>query len=173
MEGGTDFDLQVLEVPAAAAGERSQEDRGGGSRSAPADSEARGAQAEEAGAAPRGRKDSQRVSPETPAPDWTTGAHVLFLSQGASRQNGEDGDEEEDVKQTKKVGLTSARPVTGPLLSSTPPQGRKRKRSLSVDSGEGSASESDSSHSDGEEEDGEDGTRRLDSADPVRVRAKV
>lgn len=100
MEGGTDFDLQVLEVPqapaaagadasrvaaGAGAGERSQEDRVGGSRSAPTNSEAKGSQAVEAGAAAaasRDRKDSKRVRVyrrPTPAPDWTTVGHMLFF----------------------------------------------------------------------------------------------
>lgn len=85
MEGGTDFDLQVLEAPAApaasggdvtrtgagaGAGDRSQEERMGGGRSAPTNPEAKGAQLEEAsgvsGAPARDRKDSQRVSADTP-----------------------------------------------------------------------------------------------------------
>lgn len=85
MEGGTDFDLQVLEVPAApaasggdvtrtgagaGAGERSQEERMGGGRSAPTNPEAKGAQVEEAsgvsGTPARDRKDSQRVSADAP-----------------------------------------------------------------------------------------------------------
>lgn len=104
MEGGTDFDLQVLEVPqapaaaggdasrvatGAGAGARSQEDRVGGSRSAPTNSEAKGSQAVEAGtaaaAASRDRKDSKRVRVyrrPTPAPDWTTVGHMLFFSAG-------------------------------------------------------------------------------------------
>lgn len=123
MEGGTDFDLQVLEVPTAptasagdvnraGAGEKSQEDRLGGSRSAPTSSEARGSQVEEVSCpGGRDRKDSQRVRVHGPAPDWTTAGHMLFLSQDSSRQNGEDREEEEDeeeVKQTKKVGVSSA-----------------------------------------------------------------
>lgn len=80
MEGGTDFDLQVLEVPtapgaaagdlsrlaAAAGGEQSQDDRVGASRSAPTNSEAKGGQAEASGAPSRDRKDAQRVRVQTP-----------------------------------------------------------------------------------------------------------
>ncbi|TWW63256.1 serrate RNA effector molecule homolog [Takifugu flavidus] len=89
MEGGTDFDLQVLEVPTALvvsggeetrAGGRSQEATMGGNGVAPANTEDPGSQGEEAS----GRKGRDRKG---------------------SKQNGADGGEEEDeeeVKMTKK-----------------------------------------------------------------------
>lgn len=91
MEGGTDFDLQVLEVPAApaasggdldrVAGPKRQEDKTGGSRSAPSDAEAKGSQKEEAsGAAGRDRRGPQRVSAHTcRLPTGPRRSHAVFL----------------------------------------------------------------------------------------------
>lgn len=70
MEGGTDFDLQVLEVPTALvsggevarAGERSQEAMMGGNGVAQANAEVPGSEAEEAsGKKGRDRKGSKQV----------------------------------------------------------------------------------------------------------------
>lgn len=87
MEGGTDFDLQVLEVPTALvvgggegtrAGERSQDATMGGNGIAQASTEVPGSQPEEAGGHKgRDRKDSKQVSAEGGS-DWTPVGHMAF-----------------------------------------------------------------------------------------------
>ncbi|KAM7376790.1 hypothetical protein PAMA_013529 [Pampus argenteus] len=136
MEGGTDLDLQVLEVPTASAasgsscrgaeGERSQGDPSGGSINTQAISESTSSQMDETTSAETGEtKDSDKACGGGAKPN-------------GEKENDEEGrkDEEEDEKTMKK--------------------GRKRKRSVSADSGEGSAFESDSSHSDGEKDEDEE-----------------
>ncbi|XP_070849504.1 serrate RNA effector molecule homolog [Chaetodon trifascialis] len=146
MEGGTDFDLQVLEVPSAlavgggeasgggggggGAAEKSQGDPGGGGVSGQTGSESTASRTEEASGGQTRARDKE--------------------GEEEARQNGQDKDEEDEEK--KQEDKEKAK------------KGRKRKRSVSADSGEGSASDSDSSHSDGEkeeeEEDGEDERRK-------------
>ncbi|KAK5618384.1 hypothetical protein CRENBAI_019214 [Crenichthys baileyi] len=126
MEGGTDFDLQVLEAPAggsgggASGGEKSQADLSEGNISTQSGSEAAAGQKEESGSIER-TKESEKNHKGTRSPQ---------------QEEEEKHDEEEEQKTAKK--------------------GRKRKRSLSADSGEGSVSDSDSSHSDGEKEEEEE-----------------
>ncbi|XP_074555090.1 serrate RNA effector molecule homolog isoform X2 [Halichoeres trimaculatus] len=165
MEGGTDLDLQVLEVPLTSAGsageagssggggggggeEKNQGDPGEGNVSAPSDpklteSQTEGTKSEEAREAkePQNRQDDAQQNGDKDKDE----------EDGEEKKEEEEEEEEDgEEKNTKK--------------------GRKRKRSASADSGEGSASESDSSHSDGEkeedeekeeeEEDGEDERRK-------------
>ncbi|XP_041821514.1 serrate RNA effector molecule homolog [Chelmon rostratus] len=154
MEGGTDFDLQVLEVPSAppvaggeasgsgggGAGEKSQGDPSGGSAGGQTGSESTGSRTEET------------TGGETKASDKDC--------EEEAKQNGEEKDEEEEEEEEEEKKKEQEKTK----------KGRKRKRSVSADSGEGSASDSDSSHSDGEkdedeekeeeEEDGEDERRK-------------
>ncbi|XP_067436492.1 serrate RNA effector molecule homolog [Thunnus thynnus] len=172
MEGGTDLDLQVLEVPTAPAasggeasgggssvgaggggggggggGEKSQGDPSGGNVNIQTGSEPTGSRTEEMTCGETGEiKDPDKAGEEE------------------AKQNGEkqkDEEEEEEEEEEKKDEEEEEK---------TTKKGRKRKRSVSADSGEGSASDSDSSHSDGEkeedeekeeeEEDGEDERRK-------------
>ncbi|KAF7644954.1 hypothetical protein LDENG_00213060, partial [Lucifuga dentata] len=155
MEGGTDFDLQVLEVPMApvsggdvggasgGGGEKLQGDPSRGSVGGASGSTASGSRTEEtSGGDTAVKKDSDQ--------DF----------EGEARQNGEKQKEEEDEEEENKDEDEET----------TTKKGRKRKCSMSADSGEGSASDSDSSHSDGEkdeekekedeEEDGDDERRK-------------
>ncbi|XP_041842081.1 serrate RNA effector molecule homolog B-like isoform X2 [Melanotaenia boesemani] len=135
MEGGTDFDLQVLEVPAAPAvvgGEAS-------SSSSSAEKSQAGPSAGNLGGQP-GSGPAQSQTEETDGAREPGETKDSEKDLDAARRNGKkerEEEEEEEEKPTKK--------------------GRKRKRSLSADSGEGSeGSDSDSSHSDGEKEEDEE-----------------
>ncbi|XP_026177942.1 serrate RNA effector molecule homolog [Mastacembelus armatus] len=151
MEGGTDLDLQVLEVPAAptasvgelsagGGGEKSQGDPSGGSVSGHSSEMNRSRTEETTGGDTGETKDSDKDGEDE-------------AKQNGEKDKEEKKDEEEEEEEEK-----------------TTKKGRKRKRSVSADSGEGSASDSDSSHSDGEkeedeekeeeEEDGEDERRK-------------
>ncbi|XP_072232227.1 serrate RNA effector molecule homolog isoform X2 [Leuresthes tenuis] len=139
MEGGTDFDLQVLEAstaPAAAGGEAS-----GGGEKRPADPSAGNVSGQTGLEAPQSR--TEEAGSSKPGDTKHSEKHC----DDAKRNGKKDEEEEEEVEEKK-----------------TTKKGRKRKRSLSADSGEGSASDSDSSHSDGEkedeEEDGQDERRK-------------
>ncbi|KAM9836357.1 serrate RNA effector molecule homolog A-like [Aulostomus maculatus] len=143
MEGGTDLDLQVLEVrppPAASSGEagggagdRSQVDSRGGCGSGQTSSEATGSRGEETSSRDAGEAQDSNKNCED-----------------QSKQNGEkEKDEEDDEDEEKKDEDEEEEEKPAK-------KGRKRKRSVSADSGEGSASDSDSSHSDGEKEDDEE-----------------
>ncbi|XP_051800642.1 serrate RNA effector molecule homolog [Acanthochromis polyacanthus] len=134
MEGGTDLDLQVLEVPAAAlvagsdtsSGEKSQTDLSGGT-TAPTGSEPTVSLTEQkTGDGTGDKKDSEKDCED-------------------AKRNGqkEKDEEEEDEEEKKDEEEEEEKPSK---------KGRKRKRSVSADSGEGSASDSDSSHSEKEED---------------------
>ncbi|KAK2899367.1 serrate RNA effector molecule homolog [Channa argus] len=143
MEGGTDFDLQVLEAPTAPAGgeassssstggEKGQGDPNGANVSANTGPEPSGSRTEDMSSRETGEtKDSNKDCEEE------------------AKQNGEknkDEEEEEDKKDEEEEEEEKK----------TTKKGRKRKRSISADSGEGSASDSDSSHSDGEKDEDEE-----------------
>ncbi|XP_040887557.1 serrate RNA effector molecule homolog isoform X2 [Toxotes jaculatrix] len=150
MEGGTDFDLQVLEVPtapAAAGGEASSSGAGGG---------------EKGQGDPSGGSVSGHIGPESTGTrtEGTTGGETGETREcdkgDEAKQNGEEEkDEEEEEKKDEEEKKK---------------KGRKRKRSVSADSGEGSASDSDSSHSDGEKE--EDDEKEEEEEDGVDERRK-
>uniref|UniRef100_UPI0037E88259 serrate RNA effector molecule homolog n=1 Tax=Semicossyphus pulcher TaxID=241346 RepID=UPI0037E88259 len=150
MEGGTDLDLQVLEVPTTPAvpgGEGSSSGGGGGEEksegdpssgnvSAQTSSESTGSRTEEATGGETGEtKDSEKDCEED-------------AKQNGGKENDEEGEEEEEEKKEEEEEDEDEDEE-----DRSTKKGRKRKRSLSVDSGEGSASDSDSSHSDGEKED--------------------
>ncbi|XP_029381896.1 LOW QUALITY PROTEIN: serrate RNA effector molecule homolog [Echeneis naucrates] len=131
MEGGTDFDLQVLEAPTgptAAGGEVSNAPTtisgGDGGEKSQVDPS-------------RGNMTSQTRSE---ASEGTTGGETSETKEeknceDEAKQNGGEEEEEEKGEEEQKTK-----------------KGRKRKRSMSADSGEGSASDSDSSHSDPDKE---------------------
>ncbi|XP_036072543.1 serrate RNA effector molecule homolog isoform X2 [Oryzias melastigma] len=138
MEGGTDFDLQVLEAPPTAA-----EPSGGGAKDSQAEAEA-------------GQASVQSGSAPAPGEAEETDGGEASATQGPEKEedkrNGQKEDEEEEKEEEEEEDAK---------------KGRKRKRSMSADSGEGSASDSDSSHSDGEkeeEEKEEDRERRKERA---------
>lgn len=140
MEGGTDFDLQVLEAPTAALAAGSDASSSGGEKSQVDPS---------GGSAPTGSEPT--VSPT----DEVTGGEAGNTKDSEkdcedAKRNGkkEKGEEEEDEEEKKDEEEEEEQ--------KTAKKGRKRKRSVSADSGEGSASDSDSSHSDGEKEEDEE-----------------
>ncbi|CAF90329.1 unnamed protein product [Tetraodon nigroviridis] len=109
MEGGTDFDLQVLEVPAApaasggdaprpgagaGAGEPRQEDRLGASRSAPPDPEAKAGPAEEASGAQQGRKRKRSLSVDS--------GEGSASESDSSHSDGEKEEEEEEDREHER-----------------------------------------------------------------------
>ncbi|XP_076019307.1 serrate RNA effector molecule homolog [Genypterus blacodes] len=143
MEGGTDFDLQVLEVPVAplvpggdtgmggeGGGEKAVVDPSGGSTSGPSGSGS-------------GSKTEDRSLGDTSAKKDTLKVCEEEVTQNGEKKEDED-DEEYEEEEKKEEEEKAAK------------KGRKRKRSVSADSGEGSASDSDSSHSDGEKEEEEE-----------------
>ncbi|XP_042073015.1 serrate RNA effector molecule homolog [Haplochromis burtoni] len=158
MEGGTDFDLQVLEVQANAAGaggdasggggvgEKSQADPSGGSVGGQTSSEATVTQMKETASGDAGdNKDTEKDSAD-------------------AKRNGKkekDDDEEEEEEEEKKEEEDEEE-------EKKTKKGRKRKRSLSADSGEGSASDSDSSHSDGEKDEDEEKEEEEDDGEDER-----
>ncbi|XP_030580921.1 serrate RNA effector molecule homolog [Archocentrus centrarchus] len=156
MEGGTDFDLQVLEIqpaPVGAAGEASIGGGGGGEKG----------QGDPSGASVGGHTSSEATVSQTEemASGDTGGSKDSEKDSGDTKRNGKKDEEEEEEEKKDEEEEEEEK---------TTKKGRKRKRSLSADSGEGSASDSDSSHSDGEkdedeekeeeEEDGEDERRK-------------
>lgn len=156
MEGGTDFDLQVLEAPtasvAAAVGEAS-----GGVTSGGAAGGEKG-QGEQSGASTSKQSNSEATNSRTEASRETGETKNDKDCDEEATQNGEkekdgEGDEEEKNDEEKQAKTK---------------KGRKRKRSLSADSGEGSASDSDSSHSDGEKEEDDEKEEEEDGGDERR-----
>lgn len=137
MEGGTDLDLQVLEVQTAAVGDASGGGAAGGEKR---QGESSGGKASSQTGAESTESRSEEVNSKE-APE--EGLLDEELKQ-PTEEDDEKKSEEEDQKEKKAAKVLK--------------KGRKRKRSVSADSGEGSASESDSSHSEGEdkEEDDED-----------------
>uniref|UniRef100_A0A3Q3GWH4 Serrate RNA effector molecule homolog n=1 Tax=Labrus bergylta TaxID=56723 RepID=A0A3Q3GWH4_9LABR len=183
MEGGTDLDLQVLEVPTSTAasggeassssgggGEKSQTESSGGNASAQTSSESTGSRTDEMKSGETGEvKDSEK--------DCDEEAKQNGDEEKDEEEEEEEGEEEEKKRKKKKKKKKRKKEEEEEEEEGeeeeeeTTKKGRKRKRSVSVDSGEGSASDSDSSHSDGEkeedeeekeeeEEDGESGKRR-------------
>ncbi|KAM8897544.1 serrate RNA effector molecule homolog [Spinachia spinachia] len=165
MEGGTDLDLQVLELPTAAAGEASSSGGGGGGGPPPA----------AAAAAPRGggEKSQGDLSGGNVTGNRTEETKVPNKNgQEQTKQNGEEeeGEEEGEKKDDEEEEEEEDKKKTPPKK-----KGRKRKRSVSADSGEGSASESDSSHSNGEEkeEDKEEARRKERAKERVKEREEA
>ncbi|XP_036967054.1 serrate RNA effector molecule homolog [Acanthopagrus latus] len=163
MEGGTDLDLQVLEVPsasAAAGGEAAScsvgagggaaaaaggtgGGGGGGGEKTPGDPSSQSTQLVSETTGSRTEEATSRETVETKA--------SVKDAEEEAKQNGEEKeddeeegeeDDEDEKKEEEEEKMTK--------------KGRKRKRSVSADSGEGSASESDSSHSEGEKEEDEE-----------------
>ncbi|KAG7497185.1 serrate RNA effector molecule-like [Solea senegalensis] len=176
MEGGTDFDLQVLEAPSAPAvlggdvtvggassssGGAGVGGSGGGVGVTGADKTREDSSAGNVGA----QMDAEAtVSRTEAATDRETGetkdsdkeCEEETKQNGAKEEEEEEEDEEEEEEEKKEVEEKTKK-------------GRKRKRSVSADSGEGSASDSDSSHSDGEkEEDDEEEKEEEDDGEDER-----
>ncbi|RVE60941.1 hypothetical protein OJAV_G00185890 [Oryzias javanicus] len=148
MEGGTDFDLQVLEAPPTAA-----EPSGGGAKDK-SQTEAEAGQA----SAQSGSGPAPGQADETDSGEASAGQDP---EKEEDKQNGQKDDEEEEEEKEEEEEEEDTK------------KGRKRKRSMSADSGEGSASDSDSSHSDGEkeeEEKEEDRERRKETEAPPKPR---
>ncbi|XP_028998780.1 serrate RNA effector molecule homolog [Betta splendens] len=154
MEGGTDFDLQVLEAPTTASGcvasssgvsERRQGDSSAAIMSINTGPELTAGRTEDS---TRGEMDHTKHSKDCGKQAKQNGAKQKDDEEEEEMKD-EEADEEED-KKTKK--------------------GRKRKRSVSADSGEGSASDSDSSHSHGEK--GEDEEKEEEEEDEENERHK-
>ncbi|XP_017297635.1 serrate RNA effector molecule homolog [Kryptolebias marmoratus] len=145
MEGGTDFDLQVLEAqPAPGAGggggaageEKTQTDPS--TAKVPAQSGSETSQMEE--------KNSKDPSEDL----------EKICEEHNGKKKDEDDEEEEKKDEEEEEEEKKAK------------KDRKRKRSLSADSGEGSASDSDSSHSDGEKEEEEEKEEDEEDGDDER-----
>lgn len=167
MEGGTDLDLQVLEVPAAPAAAGGDASSGGGAGGAVAGG----------GGGEKSQGDPSRGNGQTGSPSTSSRTEATTSGEAGeikdsdkdceeeAKQNGEEKDEEEEEEEGEEKKDEEEEEE-----EKTAKKGRKRKRSVSADSGEGSASDSDSSHSDGEkeedeekdeeEEDGEDERRK-------------
>lgn len=158
MEGGTDFDLQVLEVQANAAGaggdasggggvgENSQADASGGSVGGQTSSEATVTQTKETASGDVGdNKETEKESADA--------------KRNGKKEKDDDEEEEEEEKKEEEEDEEEEKKTK---------KGRKRKRSLSADSGEGSASDSDSSHSDGEKDEDEEKEEEEDDREDER-----
>ncbi|XP_074479775.1 serrate RNA effector molecule homolog isoform X2 [Sebastes fasciatus] len=176
MEGGTDLDLQVLEVPTAAAasggeattssssgaaaagsgggGEKSQGDLSGDNVSGQSGSESTASRTEETGET----KDADKGCDE----DATQNGEK---DKDEGEEEGEEGEEEDEEEEEKKDEEEEEKTAAK--------KGRKRKRSVSVDSGEGSASDSDSSHSDGEKEEDEEKEEEEEDREDERGKERV
>ncbi|CAJ1048396.1 serrate RNA effector molecule homolog [Xyrichtys novacula] len=157
MEGGTDLDLQVLEVPTAPAGsggeasggsgggggggEKSQRDPGEGGVSGGRSSEPMESQSEER----KSNEETKEKDGEDEAKQNGDKMEEEGEEEGEEKKDGEEEEEEEEEEEKEEKEKKK-----------TTKKGRKRKRSVSADSGEGSASDSDSSHSDGEKEEDEE-----------------
>ncbi|XP_037333682.2 serrate RNA effector molecule homolog [Pungitius pungitius] len=173
MEGGTDLDLQVLELPtAAAAGEASSSGGGGGG---PPPGAPRGggekSQRDLSGGNVGRQTDAastRRRTEDTKVPNES--------SEEQTKQNGEkdEGEEEEEEEEGEKKDEEEEEEEEEENKKKTPSKkkGRKRKRSVSADSGEGSASESDSSHSDGEEKEEDEEEERRNERGKERVKER-
>ncbi|KAM4537266.1 serrate RNA effector molecule homolog [Odontesthes bonariensis] len=157
MEGGTDFDLQVLEASAAPAAPGGEASGGGGAEKGQADPSAGSVSGQSGSEAPESRTEEAGGS----KPGETK--HSEKDGEDAKR-NGKKDDEEEDDEEEEEEKKEEEEEEVEEKKKTKTKKGRKRKRSLSADSGEGSASDSDSSHSDGEkeeeEEDGQDERRK-------------
>ncbi|CAI5669877.1 unnamed protein product [Oreochromis niloticus] len=158
MEGGTDFDLQVLEIQANAAGaggdasggggvgENSQADASGGSVGGQTSSEATVTQTKETASGDVGdNKETEKESADA--------------KRNGKKEKDDDEEEEEEEKKEEEEDEEEEKKTK---------KGRKRKRSLSADSGEGSASDSDSSHSDGEKDEDEEKEEEEDDREDER-----
>ncbi|XP_037533378.1 serrate RNA effector molecule homolog [Nematolebias whitei] len=139
MEGGTDFDLQVLEAqsgPAPGGADGTVGAAGEKDQSGPSARIDTGQNKSET--AP-GLTEINREPPEKICEDAEHNGKEEEEDEEEEKKEEEEEEEEEEEKEKKKAKKT-----------------KRRKRSLSADSGEGSASDSDSSHSDGEKEEEED-----------------
>ncbi|AWO97336.1 putative serrate RNA effector molecule -like [Scophthalmus maximus] len=192
MEGGTDFDLQVLEAPAApvallaapTGGEASSASGSSNSNISSSSSSGGGggaaggekSQGDSSGGSVSGQTTSEATGSRTEA---TTSGETSETKdkdcEEEAKQNGEkekdeegeEGEEEEEEEEGEEK-KDDEEEEEGEEKT-TKKKGRKRKRSVSADSGEGSASDSDSSHSDGDkEEDDEKEEEEEDRADERR-----
>ncbi|XP_053271802.1 serrate RNA effector molecule homolog [Pleuronectes platessa] len=183
MEGGTDFDLQVLEAPAApaaaaggetssgvisggaAGGEKSQGEQSRGSVSDQTSSKAISSRTEASTSGEKGeKKDSDKDCEEEATQNGKKEKDDEEEEEGEEEEEeGEEGEEkkdeeeeeEEEGEEEEEEGEEKKKKEKKKKTTKTK-KGRKRKRSVSVDSGEGSASDSDSSHSAGEKEEDEE-----------------
>uniref|UniRef100_UPI0009B45916 serrate RNA effector molecule homolog n=1 Tax=Monopterus albus TaxID=43700 RepID=UPI0009B45916 len=140
MEGGTDFDLQVLEAPTAPAVSGGELISGGGPEKSQGDPSKANVSGHSGSDSNRSRTEEATSGGMGQTKDSDKGGDDEAKHNGEKDDKDDverkDEEDEEEQEKTKK--------------------GRKRKRSVSADSGEGSASDSDSSHSDGEKEDDEE-----------------
>lgn len=144
MEGGTDLDLQVLEVQTAAAVDATGGGATGGEKKQGEPSGAKTSnQTEAESTVSRSDEVNSKEAPEEGRLDEKLKEH---------REGDDKKKSEEDEKKEKKAVKVLKK-------------GRKRKRSVSADSGEGSVSDSDSSHSEGEDKEDDDEDKAEDDAD--------
>ncbi|KAK5848046.1 hypothetical protein PBY51_005700 [Eleginops maclovinus] len=147
MEGGTDLDLQVLELPAAGgeAGTAGGGPTTAGGEKSPVEPMGGGAQTSEVKAS---REEASRPEKERKEAKGRNKACEKEAKQNGEKEKdeGEEGEEEEEEEEGEKKKKKKK--------DDDDEEDRKRKRSVSVDSGEGS--ESESSNSEGEDNEEEE-----------------